>query len=117
MPIYEYHCTSCEVDHEIFQRMSDDALTDCPDCGGTLKKIFSAVGIVFKGSGFYATDSKKSSTASRTSSPPASTKPDGGQKDTPAKDSSSSTSDTKPAATQSTPTSPSGETSVSTPAS
>jgi len=63
MPIYQYHCTSCGADLEIFQRMSDPSLTECPECRGKLRKVFSAVGIVFKGSGFYATDSKKGTSA------------------------------------------------------
>ena len=63
MPVYEYHCTSCGADLEIFQRMSDPALTECPQCRGKLRKVFSPVGIVFKGSGFYATDSKKGTSA------------------------------------------------------
>jgi len=63
MPIYQYHCTSCGVDFEIFQRMADPALTDCPECAGGLRKVFSPVGIVFKGSGFYATDSKTASSS------------------------------------------------------
>ena len=69
MPIYEYHCTSCGADLEIFQHMKDPALTVCPECKGKLKKIFSPVGIVFKGSGFYATDSKNSASSTSTSSP------------------------------------------------
>ena len=72
MPIYQYHCASCETDLEIFQRMTDPALTVCPQCQAGLRKVFSPVGIVFKGSGFYATDSKKNSTS--TSLPPADTK-------------------------------------------
>ena len=63
MPIYQYHCTSCGADVEIFQRMTDPSLTECPECQGKLRKVFSAVGIVFKGSGFYATDSKKGTSA------------------------------------------------------
>ena len=63
MPIYQYHCASCGADLEIFQRMTEASLTVCPECQGELRKVFSPVGIVFKGSGFYATDSKKSSTA------------------------------------------------------
>ena len=69
MPIYEYHCTSCGADLEIFQRMTDPTLQECPECAGSLRKVFSPVGIVFKGSGFYATDSRKKSTVTSTSSP------------------------------------------------
>lgn len=63
MPIYQYHCTSCGNDLEIFQHMTDSPLKVCPQCQGKLRKVFSPVGIVFKGSGFYATDSKKGSSA------------------------------------------------------
>ena len=72
MPIYEYHCKSCGADLEIFQHMEDPTLTVCPQCNGKLKKVFSPVGIVFKGSGFYATDSKKSTSSTSTSAAPAS---------------------------------------------
>ena len=60
MPTYQYACTSCGEQLEAVQRFSDDPLTVCPACGGTLRKVFSPVGIVFKGSGFYRTDSRKS---------------------------------------------------------
>lgn len=58
MPTYEYACTACGVRSEVVQRFTDDALTVCEACGGRLRKIFSAVGIVFKGPGFYRTDSR-----------------------------------------------------------
>ena len=58
MPTYQYACTSCGEQLEVMQRFSDDPLTVCPACGGTLRKVFSPVGIVFKGSGFYRTDSR-----------------------------------------------------------
>jgi putative FmdB family regulatory protein len=61
MPTYEYECTSCGQHIEVFQRISEDPLTTCGVCGGTLRKVFHPVGIVFKGSGFYATDSRSSS--------------------------------------------------------
>ncbi len=74
MPTYQYRCQACANELEAFQKFTDDPLTDCPDCGGSLRKVFAPVGIVFKGSGFYATDSRKSSSASKpaTSSPAAS---------------------------------------------
>ncbi|MGB3954459.1 MAG: FmdB family zinc ribbon protein [Brooklawnia sp.] len=74
MPTYQYRCQACTNELEAFQKFTDDPLTDCPDCGGSLRKVFAPVGIVFKGSGFYATDSRKSSSASKpaTSSPAAS---------------------------------------------
>jgi putative FmdB family regulatory protein len=58
VPTYQYACTSCEHRLEAVQSFSDEALTGCPECQGTLRKVFSAVGIVFKGSGFYRTDSR-----------------------------------------------------------
>ena len=61
MPTYEYTCGSCDSHHEIVQKMTDPTLTDCPDCGQpTLRKLFNGVGVVFKGSGFYRTDSRSS---------------------------------------------------------
>ncbi len=64
MPTYEYRCTDCGNPVEIFQRIGDDPLTVCELCGGTLRKVFHPAGIVFKGSGFYATDSRKAKAAS-----------------------------------------------------
>ena len=59
MPTYEYTCATCDTRHEIVQKMTDPTLTDCPDCGQpTLRKLFNGVGVVFKGSGFYRTDSR-----------------------------------------------------------
>jgi putative FmdB family regulatory protein len=58
MPTYEYECTSCGQHIEVFQRITEEPLTTCGVCGGTLRKVFHPVGIVFKGSGFYATDSR-----------------------------------------------------------
>lgn len=58
MPTYQYRCTSCDTDLEAVQKFSDDPLTVCPECQGNLRKVFSAVGVVFKGSGFYATDNR-----------------------------------------------------------
>lgn len=60
MPTYQYRCADCGSDLEVVQKFTDSALTTCPTCGGDLRKVFSAVGVVFKGSGFYATDSRKS---------------------------------------------------------
>ena len=60
MPTYQYRCTDCGHDLEAVQKFSDTALTECPSCGGSLRKVFNAVGVVFKGSGFYRTDSRPS---------------------------------------------------------
>jgi putative FmdB family regulatory protein len=71
MPTYEYRCSDCTNSFEIVQKFSDPSLTTCPDCDGNLRKVFSAVGVVFKGSGFYATDNRtkgKSNAATSSSS-------------------------------------------------
>ncbi|WP_432494337.1 FmdB family zinc ribbon protein [Kineococcus auxinigenes] len=58
MPTYAYACQQCDHSFEVRQSFSDDALTSCPECSGQLRKLFNSVGIVFKGSGFYRTDSR-----------------------------------------------------------
>jgi putative FmdB family regulatory protein len=58
MPTYQYRCTTCDTELEAVQKFTDDPLTDCPECDGNLRKVFNAVGVVFKGSGFYATDNR-----------------------------------------------------------
>jgi putative FmdB family regulatory protein len=107
VPTYQYACTVCGEQLEAVQKFTDDPLTECPQCQGKLRKVFSPVGIVFKGSGFYRTDSRSSSSstapASTTSSgdsqkPAASTSGDGAKSDSgastpaPAATSSSSSS-------------------------
>ncbi|MBT2676990.1 FmdB family transcriptional regulator [Streptomyces sp. ISL-14] len=73
MPTYQYQCTECGEGLEAVQKFTDDALTECPSCQGRLKKVFSAVGIVFKGSGFYRNDSRGSSSSSSPASSKSST--------------------------------------------
>ncbi|MGW2596630.1 FmdB family zinc ribbon protein [Streptomyces klenkii] len=87
MPTYQYQCTECGEGLEAVQKFTDDALTECPSCEGRLKKVFSAVGIVFKGSGFYRNDSRGSSSSSSPAKPSSSSS-----------SSSSSTSTAAPAA-------------------
>ncbi|MGH3163631.1 MAG: FmdB family zinc ribbon protein [Streptosporangiaceae bacterium] len=87
MPTYQYTCTECGEPLETVQKFSDEPLTVCPACGGRLRKVFSPVGIVFKGSGFYRTDSRKSAAAAAAAAP--ATK----DKDKSPAESSSSTSD------------------------
>ncbi|MHB1612744.1 MAG: FmdB family zinc ribbon protein [Actinomycetes bacterium] len=58
MPTYQYACLRCSHRFEAVQAFADDSLTECPECGGELRKVYSAVGVVFKGSGFYRTDSR-----------------------------------------------------------
>ncbi|MFD4409779.1 FmdB family zinc ribbon protein [Streptomyces sp. NPDC058476] len=75
MPTYQYQCTECGDGLEAVQKFTDDALTECPNCSGRLKKVFSAVGIVFKGSGFYRNDSRGSSSSSSPASKPSTSSP------------------------------------------
>ncbi|MFF4991883.1 FmdB family zinc ribbon protein [Streptosporangium saharense] len=103
MPTYQYACSACGNEFDIVQKFSDDALTECPTCAGELRKVFSAVGIVFKGSGFYRTDSRSSSSStvsSNTSSTSASSGSSGESKS-----GESKPSETKPAAAASAPAS------------
>jgi len=70
VPTYQYACTECGEPLEVVQKFTDDPLTECPGCHGRLRKVFNSVGIVFKGSGFYRTDSRdssKSATPAKTS--------------------------------------------------
>lgn len=68
MPTYEYRCKDCGKQLEVVQAFSDDPLTECPECQGSLKKVFNSVGISFKGSGFYKNDSRSGSSAGSSSS-------------------------------------------------
>ncbi|MGW8975573.1 FmdB family zinc ribbon protein [Streptomyces platensis] len=102
MPTYQYQCTECGEGLEAVQKFTDDALTECPACNGRLKKVFSAVGIVFKGSGFYRNDSRGSSSSS---SPAKSASASGTTSSSDSSSSSSGSSDGKssaPAAASST---------------
>ncbi|MGN6782645.1 MAG: FmdB family zinc ribbon protein [Marmoricola sp.] len=106
MPTYQYSCTDCGRFLEVVQSFSDDALTTCPECEGRLRKVFNAVGVVFKGSGFYRTDSRKggpggsgsdtgsssasTSSSASSSSSSASTSGDGAKASTPATSGSTS---------------------------
>ncbi|MGH3350098.1 MAG: FmdB family zinc ribbon protein [Nocardioides sp.] len=89
MPTYQYACTECGHAFDQFQSFSEASLTECPECRGKLRKVFSAAGVVFKGSGFYRTDSRSGSSAGSPSSAPATSSSDSG---------SSSTSSPAPAA-------------------
>lgn len=70
MPVYEYACTECGQSLEVRQSFSDDPLTECPACSGRLRKVLSPVGVVFKGSGFYRTDSRSASSSTAPGSTP-----------------------------------------------
>ena len=84
MPTYAYKCTNCEHRFDARQRFSDDPLTECPQCQGTLRRVINSVGIVFKGSGFYVTDNKNGKVNSALTGNGRSEKPDekekGGEK-------------------------------------
>ncbi|KQV75592.1 FmdB family transcriptional regulator [Aeromicrobium sp. Root344] len=90
MPKYQYQCKDCGEALEVQQSFTDDALTVCPNCGGDLRKVFNAVGVVFKGSGFYRNDSRSSSSSSDAAKPAA--KESSSSSSTSSSDSSSSSS-------------------------
>ncbi|MGZ5370676.1 FmdB family zinc ribbon protein [Aeromicrobium sp.] len=71
MPTYQYQCTECGEALEVQQSFTEDALTVCPNCNGQLRKVFSAVGVVFKGSGFYRNDTPSTTTSSTPAGAPA----------------------------------------------
>lgn len=68
MPTYSYECTECSNRFDVVQSLTDDSLTTCEECSGRLRKLFHAVGVVFKGSGFYRTDSREATKKSKSSS-------------------------------------------------
>ncbi|WP_097886924.1 FmdB family zinc ribbon protein [Streptomyces sp. st140] len=92
MPTYQYQCTECGEGLEAVQKFTDDALTVCPSCDGRLKKVFSAVGIVFKGSGFYRNDSRGSSSSSTPASTASKSSDSGSSSSSTGSDTKSSTS-------------------------
>lgn len=94
MPTYSYACTQCDNRFDIVQSFSDDALTECAECSGKLRKLFNSVGIVFKGSGFYRTDSRGGAS---TASEPA--KSDSGSSGSDSSSSSSSASSSSASST------------------
>ncbi len=100
MPTYQYACTACGHQLEAVQSFADEPLTECPACEGRLRKLFSSVGVVFKGSGFYRTDSRAKTSSSESASSASSSSSDSSSssKDTP----KSTSSDAKPSTTKST---------------
>jgi putative FmdB family regulatory protein len=66
MPVYQYGCNICQTTHEIRQRFDDEPLSECPSCGGTIRRMFQPVGIIFKGSGWYCTDSRPKGSEEKT---------------------------------------------------
>ncbi|WP_412872148.1 FmdB family zinc ribbon protein [Curtobacterium flaccumfaciens] len=94
MPTYSYRCTECDNAFDIKQSFSDATLTECPVCGGVLRKVFSPVGVTFNGGGFYRTDSRPAPGSEGTSSTPAKSEPKTAE---PAKKAESKPSTPKPA--------------------
>jgi putative FmdB family regulatory protein len=90
MPTYEYRCKDCGHDLEAVQGFHDEPLTECPACGGTLRKKFGSVGISFKGSGFYKNDSRASTSKSESTSAESTSTDSKGSSDTSTSSSSSS---------------------------
>jgi putative FmdB family regulatory protein len=92
VPTYQYACTDCGDKSEVVQRFTDDPLTVCVGCGGKLRKVFSPVGIVFKGSGFYRTDSRNGSSTVTAGKDAATSGSNGSSSDSTTSTSSSSSS-------------------------
>jgi putative FmdB family regulatory protein len=90
VPTYQYACTACEHRFDAVQSFSDPSLTECPECGGKLRKLYGSVGVVFKGSGFYRTDSRSESKAAASASSSSSDKSSSTSTDKPSSSSSSS---------------------------
>jgi putative FmdB family regulatory protein len=107
VPTYQYACTACDHRFEAVQSFTDASLTECPACSGNLRKVFSSVGIVFKGSGFYRTDSRSGGggVAANTDAKSDSGKSDSGKSDAGKSDSGSSTGGAKETSSSSTPSS------------
>ena len=106
MPTYQYACTACSERLEAVQSFTDAPLTECPACGGALRKVFSAVGVVFKGSGFYKTDSRTGAKSGSSSSSSTETTSSGDASSSTASSSSdSSSSSSSTPSTSSTPAS------------
>lgn len=110
MPTYSYACTECDNKFDIVQSFSDDSLTECPQCAGRLRKLFNSVGIVFKGSGFYRTDSRPGSSSDTSTS--SSSSESSSSSSTTSSDSSSSSSKSDSSSSSSTKS----ETKAATPA-
>jgi putative FmdB family regulatory protein len=105
VPTYQYACTECGHNFDIVQSFSDDSLSVCPECGGRLRKVFNAVGVVFKGSGFYRTDSREAKSSGKSTSETSSaTNSTGSGESTSSSNGSSTSSDA--AAKKSSPASP-----------
>lgn len=98
MPTYQYACTKCGNELEAVQKFTDDPLKECPTCSGDLRKVFSAVGVVFKGSGFYRTDNRTNSSKESSKSTSTTETKKSESSTTPAKSESKTSTDSKPKA-------------------
>jgi putative FmdB family regulatory protein len=103
MPVYNYRCDSCGIQFERFQKFADQPLTRCPECGKkSLRKVYTPVGIIFKGSGFYSTDNRSPSGQGHVATPKTDEKPNSENNKVkeaqPAKPASPEAAETKPAA-------------------
>jgi len=96
MPTYSYRCAACENRFDAFQKFAEDPLTDCPECGGLVKRVIQPVGVVFKGSGWYINDSRKAPAESSTETTAKST--DSTQTDKPKVNDAKDSAESKPAA-------------------
>ncbi|NUL46188.1 FmdB family transcriptional regulator [Cellulosimicrobium funkei] len=94
MPTYAYACKDCGHEFDIVQSFTDDSLTTCPECEGTLRKKFNSVGVVFKGSGFYRNDSRSEGSGSQASSTLTADSSSGGSSDSSSSSGASTSSDT-----------------------
>lgn len=103
MPTYSYACTECGNRFDAVQAFSDDALTECPKCSGRLRKLFGKVGVVFKGSGFYRTDSRESAKSSSNGSAKSSSESTSSSTTSSSSSSSSSDSSSSSSSTSSAP--------------
>ena len=103
MPTYQYACTACDHRFDAVQAFSDASLTECPECGGKLRKLYGSVGVVFKGSGFYRTDSRSENkpAAAATSTSSEKTSSDQSSDKSPAKSADTSSTTTKAPSTSS----------------
>jgi putative FmdB family regulatory protein len=97
VPTYQYACTECDHRFDAVQSFTDSALTECPECHGRLRKLYGNVGVVFKGSGFYRTDSRSGSSAPAPAAAAAASTPAAASSDS--KSSSTTTTTTAPAST------------------
>ena len=101
MPTYSYACTECDNRFDAVQAFTDDALTTCPQCTGRLRKLFNSVGVVFKGSGFYRTDSREGGKSSTAGADSSSSAKSGASSSSPAEKSSASDSGSSASSTTS----------------